>query len=175
MEKREIINELIADHWEIRDILKELRDENAHQNHKRAQAKRLHTWMKWHSHGEEKTINPYALRHTATKTAAYGDREEHAVVAGLLEKLARTRNPHHWAARAHLITELVEHHLDEEEEEYFPLLREQLNAEESERMALEYRTLTKPLEALRTKVEAPGLLGWISGRPEPTAPGPLLL
>lgn len=175
MEKREIVNELVADHWEIRDLLKELRDDSVHANRRRFLAKRLQTWMKWHTLGEDKTINPFGLHHASTMASAYGDKEEHALVAGLLEKLSRTRNPHHWAARVHLVTELVEHHLDEEEEEYFPLLRQELSADESERLALEYRDLTKALDPLRAKVPAPGLLGWISGRPDPTAPGPLLL
>lgn len=166
MQRRDIINELISDHWLMRDLLKELRDKNVRTNRKHALLKRLGAWMKAHANGEEKTINQFGKTHRATQVLAYEDVEEHATTDTLYRKLQRTRsNPQLWAARLHLLCELLEHHLDEEEEEYFPILREQLTADESEKMAKRYRALTEDLDVERPRPQ-PGILGWLSSRPD---------
>lgn len=166
MEKRDIVSELVSDHWVMRDLLKILADEDATSQRKHHALKRLAPWLKWHSVGEEKTVQAYGKLHRDTKVLAYEDGEEHANINGLLNKLSHTRNPALWTARVHLLTELVEHHLDEEEEEFFPLLRESLTAEESEKMAKRYRALTESLDPDRPQAD-PGILGWLSSRPNP--------
>jgi hemerythrin-like domain-containing protein len=168
MQRRDIINELVSDHWLMRDLLKELRDKNVRTNRKHLLLKRLGLWMKAHARGEEKTINQYGKLHRATQVLAYEDTEEHSTAELIFRKLQHTRsNPQLWAARLHLLCELLEHHLDEEEEEYFPILRENLSAEQSEKMAKRYRALTEDLDEERPRPK-PGILGWLSSRPDPS-------
>lgn len=170
----DILNELVADHWAIRDILKELRSEATSPRRKHQLIKTLGTWLKVHAAGEDKTIDEFGKRRSELRVLAYEDGEEHATVDLLYEKLHKTRNTYLWAARLHLLCELLEHHLDEEEEEYFPLLKRALSAEESHSLALRYRTLTHEVEGIRPKPKT-GVLGWLSGRPEPAATESILL
>lgn len=170
MQRRDIINELVSDHWLMRDLIKELRSKNVRTNRKHTLLKRLGSWIKAHARGEEKTINQFGKIHRATQILAYEDKEAHATADLLLRKLQRTHsNPQLWAARLHLLCELLEHHLDEEEEEYFPLLREHLTADQSENMARRYRALTESLDRQRPQAQ-PGILGWFSSRPDNSLP-----
>jgi hemerythrin-like domain-containing protein len=171
MEKREIVNELISDHWQIRDLIKNLRAEDTSPTNKQKILRKLGTWLKCHSLGEEKTINQICKKRKKRelKVLAFEDTEEHATIDALLSKLKSTRNPYLWSARLHLVCELVEHHLDEEEEEYFPLLRQELSPEIREELAIKYRSLTTDMEPLRP-MHRPGILGWFNQRPNPTSP-----
>jgi hemerythrin-like domain-containing protein len=167
MLKRDVINDLVSDHWQMRDLIKELRREDLRSQRKHALVKKLALWFKAHAKGEEKTIFVYGRAHRAMQVLAYEDTEEHNTASSLLRKLERTHgNPQLWAARLHLLCEILEHHLDEEEEEYFPLLRENLDSAESEKMSKRYRALTEELDPMRPHPQ-PGLLGWLSSRPEP--------
>jgi hemerythrin-like domain-containing protein len=163
----DIFNELLADHWAIRDLLKGLRSEATGPRQKHELLKQLGTWLSEHANGEAKTIDDYGKRRADLRVLAYEDCEEHSTIDLLYAKLQKTRNTYLWAARLHLVCELLEHHLDEEEEEYIPLLRRSMSAEESRELALRYRSLTKGLDSLRPKGK-PGFLGWLSGRPEPS-------
>jgi hemerythrin-like domain-containing protein len=170
----DILNELVADHWAIRDIVKQLRSEATSPRQKHELIKNLGVWLRAHAVGEDKTIDEYGKRRSDLRVLAYEDEEEHSTIDLLYAKLHKTRNTFLWAARLHLMCELLEHHLDEEEEEYFPLLKRSLSADESNRLALRYRSLTEEVEPLRPKLKT-GVLGWLSGRPEPTASESILL
>lgn len=169
----DILNELLADHWAIRDIVKQLRSDATSPRQKHELIKHLGIWLRAHADGENKTIDEYGKRRADLRVLAYEDSEEHATVDLLYAKLHKTRNTYLWAARLHLLCELLEHHLDEEEEEFFPLLRRSLSSEESNELAFHYRSHTEAVEPLRPKVKT-GVLGWLSGRPEPASESILL-
>ena len=167
MKKLEVVNELISDHWQIRDLLKEMRDQKLSVESKHALLKPLENWMTNHSEGERQTVDQYGKSKKALKVLAYEDEEEHSAIQEIFAKLHRhSKNPDLWNARLHLLCELIEHHLDEEEEEFFPQLRQEIGAEESDLLARRYRHLTASMDSFRPKPR-PGLLGWLSARPEP--------
>lgn len=170
----DLINELVADHWVIRDLLRDLRSEATSPRKKHELIKQLGPWLRCHAQGEDKTINDFGKRRSDLRVLAYEDGEEHSTTDLLYSKLLKTRNTYLWAARLHLLCELLEHHLDEEEEEYFPLLKRAMSADESNRLAMRYRGFTEEVEHLRPKTKG-GVLGWISGRPEPTTSESILL
>ncbi len=160
----DLVNELITDHWQIREVLKDLRSEKATYQRKRRLLKELTELVAAHAKGEEKTANAFARKRL--KKLATLDVEEHSTLENLVERLKKTRSQLIWEARMHVFCELLELHLDEEEEEYFPELRNLLPAEESDRLAHKYHQLTLALEKKRPKLK-PGLLGWLSGNPPP--------
>jgi hemerythrin superfamily protein len=162
----ELLNELAADHWAIRDFLKTLRSEGSDPKQKQDCLRSLGRWLKAHRQGEEKTINEHGKRQAEMRVIAYEDGEEHSAIEILFSKLEKTRNPYLWQARLHLLCEMIDHHLDEEEEEYFPLLKRELSKEQNEHLARKYRGLMKDIESARPPHPG-GILGWISGRPEP--------
>lgn len=168
MDKPDILNEIVSDHWQIRDLLTLLRGKKPGPR-KDLALKKLAPWLKIHSEAEDKVVNAFAKARKPLRVLGYEDEEEHATINELHRKLSHTRNPHLLEARLHLLCELIEHHLDEEEEEFFPLLKRELTAEESERMARKYRQLSAELDPYRPKPKS-GLLGWLSARPDSIVP-----
>jgi hypothetical protein len=166
MKRSEIVSELVSDHWQIRELLRGIRDEKAGSRGQVALLQKLGIWLRWHAAGEEKTINSFSKGRRALSTLACEDSEEHSTIDALLGKLERTSNPHLWTARLRLLCELVEQHLDEEEEEYLPFLKGAVTPEESSQLASRYRAITAELEPLRNR-RRESVLSWISGQAEP--------
>ena len=165
MEKRDVLTDIAADHELMRGLIRRLRDPGAKAARQRSLLPALGAWIQFHAEAEARTINQYGKRHRGLRVLAYEDAEEHRTIASLFRKLQRTRaNPHLWAARLRLLCELLDHHLDEEEEEYLPMLRERLDAGTRERLSKRYQALTERLEELRPRPK-PGIIGWLAGRP----------
>jgi hemerythrin superfamily protein len=72
--------------------------------------------------------------------------EEHAVVRDLLKKIAKTRiNDESLAAKMTVLKEIVQHHVDEEENEYFPECEALLGDERLEELGMEMEDLFQKL------------------------------
>lgn len=83
-----------------------------------------------HARGEERTLYPALERHRAATDLALEGREEHAVLESLVGKLAAARTVDAtFKAKLKVLTEILDHHVDEEEEQMFPEAREVLGAE----------------------------------------------
>jgi len=70
-----------------------------------------------------------------TRGEAFEAENEHHVANGLLEELeTMPADSHEWMAKFGVLCELIEHHMDEEEEETFEEAREVLSGEIAEEM-----------------------------------------
>lgn len=168
----ELVNELISDHWDIRELIRQLRPERLSATKRRSLLKQLLPLVEGHAEGESKVLTPFARKKRALRAFAVGDEEEHAIIASLVHKLKKRSSPELESARTHLLCELLEHHLDEEEEEYFPELREMLRKEESERMALRYRFVAESFHPTHLRRPKQSFLSWLAGRPNRETPLP---
>jgi hemerythrin superfamily protein len=73
-------------------------------------------------------------------------REEHAVVEHLLDELeALSSDDGQWLAKLQVLQELVQHHVDEEEDEIFPAAREALDAAEASALGEDFLALVEQL------------------------------
>lgn len=64
--------------------------------------------------------------------------EEHALVRTMVQKIKKTRTTDEtFKARVSLLKELIEHHVEEEEEEYFPKCEKEFGSERLEELGLE--------------------------------------
>lgn len=166
----DLVNELISDHWDIRELMKQLRADTITAARRRNLLKQFLPLVEAHSEGESKILSPYAKKKRGLRAFAVGDDEEHKTIDFLLRKLKRAATPELEAARTHLLCELLEHHLDEEEVEYFPELRGVLAGDDSERLALRYRFLTETRHLAHPTRSKPSFLNWLAGRPQRNAP-----
>lgn len=162
----DLVNELISDHWDIRELMKQLRAENLSAAKRRKLIKQLLPLVEGHAEGENKVLVPYAKKKRNLRAFAVADEEEHKSVDFLVQKLKKASSPEVEAARAHLLCEILEHHLDEEEEEYFPELREVLKKEENNQMALRYRFVAETHHPVHPSRVKQSFLSWLAGRPE---------
>lgn len=166
----DLINELISDHWTIRDYLKQLRNEKLSHARRKALIHGLLPLVARHADGEKKTLNAWARHKRALKRFATDDHEEHRALTMLANSLRRSQTSEALRARAHLFVEMLEHHLDEEEEEYFPEARILLEPADSDRLALRYLYLTETVHPKGSPGSKSTFLQWLSGRPPPAEP-----
>ncbi|RZA09325.1 MAG: hypothetical protein EOP11_02130, partial [Proteobacteria bacterium] len=165
----DIIQELNADHAAIRAIILELRSDSTSPEVRADKLQKLGSWLRAHGDGEDRTIDAAAKTLGGElRTLGREDDEEHDAINRLHAKLARTTNPQFRQARLRLLCELLSHHLKEEEEEFFPLLKRSLGPAEREKLGVRYRELTREIDRLRPEV-AGSVLGWLTGRPDPNA------
>ena len=101
-----------------------------------------------HAHIEEKILYPALKKEAETRDITFEGLEEHHVIKLLLAELAGMAvDSEEWTAKAKVLQENVEHHVEEEETNMFKLAREILTKEQLE-------DLGTRLEAEKNKVKA---------------------
>jgi molybdopterin converting factor small subunit len=101
-----------------------------------------------HAQIEEKILYPALKKEAETRDITFEGLEEHHVIKMLLAELAGMAvDTEEWTAKAKVLQENVEHHVEEEETKMFKLGREVLTKEQIE-------DLGSRLETEKTKVRA---------------------
>lgn len=132
---------LITDHREALQLAQQIEDcDDA------AEAGRLFAQLREavvrHSRAEERTVYP-ALEDSGDEEAGEMAREaavEHELVDLLFERMTRMRSgSDNWKARACVVRELLEHHVEEEQGEVFAKMEELFDDEEMQRLAEQFQ------------------------------------
>lgn len=101
-----------------------------------------------HAHIEETILYPVLKKEGETRDITFEGLEEHHVIKVLLRELAAMSvDSEEWTAKAKVLQENVEHHVEEEETKMFKLAREVLSKAEID-------DLGNRLEAEKTKLRA---------------------
>ncbi len=133
--KKNAINLLQEDHERVRKLFSELEDtEPAEPEHRRELLDELEREIKIHSMIEEEIFYPafkVAAEDTEDVRLFYEAAEEHHVVDMILPEV-RDADPATpvFDARAKVLRETVEHHVDEEENDMFPTARELMSEDQ---------------------------------------------
>lgn len=110
---------LKADHEKVAELFKRL--ERASGKAKLNVFKQIKTELELHAHIEEKIFYPALEKPSETHDLTLEAYEEHTQVKKLLAELGRARTANdEWQAKAKVLQENVEHHVEEEENELFP-------------------------------------------------------
>lgn len=131
---------LKADHKKVAQLFDLL--ETASGKRKLDVFKRIKSELELHTHIEESIFYPALEKPTETHDLTLEAYEEHKVVKTLLAELSGAKSANdEWQAKAKVLRENVEHHVDEEENELFDKADDALSDEEIEalgdRMAAE--------------------------------------
>ena len=126
-------NLLKADHRKVAELFQRL--ERTSGKRKLDVFKQIKTELDLHAHIEEKILYPALEEQSETKDLTLEAYEEHKQVKTLLRDLSRSRTANdEWQAKAKVLQENVEHHVDEEENELFKKDGRALSAEEIEEL-----------------------------------------
>ena len=115
---------LKRDHEKVRELFREV--EEAKDPKKRKQLfDQIDTELEVHTHIEETVFYPAMEQHDELKDMVAEAREEHEEVKTLLEEIEDLApDDEEFDSKLQLLIENVEHHVEEEEEEMFPKVRE---------------------------------------------------
>ena len=130
---------LKADHRKVAELFQRL--EGASGKRKLTVFKQIKTELDLHAHIEEKVFYPALEEPAETHDLTLEAYEEHKQVKTLLRELSRARTPSdEWEAKAKVLQENVEHHVDEEENELFQKASAALSQEEIEELGQQLET-----------------------------------
>jgi hemerythrin-like domain-containing protein len=134
-----ILNALKADHDEAKSMLKTILANK--DGEKRGQLfAEFKTKLTAHSRAEEKAFYRPLEKTEEGKTEALEGKVEHAIVDRLLADLASARQPkaETWTARCTVLQELLEHHIEEEEGDFFRTARKLFDRVALEKMGADF-------------------------------------
>ena len=141
-------NLLKTDHRKVEELFEQL--ESASGQAKMRVFEQIKTELELHTHIEETIFYPATEEPKQTHDLTLEAYEEHDVVKKLLQELSRAKSPNEeWEAKAKVLQENVEHHVEEEENELFPKASKALSSEEIE-------TLGEQMESEKERMQRRG-------------------
>lgn len=146
-----IIEAIEADHDDLKKLLQVMKSEDATLAQKKKAYKAFAPLLKSHSSAEEKVVYAFCLGIEELKEDSYEGYVEHGIAGNLIRKINGLRDAKQWAAHVKVLAELVEHHIQEEEKEFLPSLRNYVKAEEQRRMREDFVGLRARTQANRTR------------------------
>lgn len=132
--KNDLFSTLHKEHEEVKTIFQKLKNQNSEEERKQS-LKQLESAIIPHMRGEEHVIYPKLEELAESKGIAFEAMEEHLAVRLIMEELYKMpTNDERFSARANVIMEMVDHHVQEEEGEIFKQLKEHFKPEQLETM-----------------------------------------
>lgn len=131
-----IYDSLRQDHRSVQQILQEMVQTSESDGSRRKQLlERFKTEFLAHARAEEKLLYSQLEQHEESRDLALEAAEEHHAAESVLEELERTGvSDEHWQAKATVLQEMVNHHVQEEEESLFPQAQEVFSSDEAKQL-----------------------------------------
>ncbi len=140
---KDVVDAIKEDHNGLRNFLEVLKDTDANMTERRRAYDGFSALLKSHSDAEEKIVykNSMKLSGRELHIKVSEGYVEHKIANDLMKKLDKIEDAMEWSAHANVLAEIVEHHLDEEEEELLPLVRKASNADLDQEMLEQFLNL----------------------------------
>lgn len=138
------IKTLTEDHIKLRKEIKILKNIDLPLSERRLSFSRLLPHLTSHTKREEKIIYSYMklTDEDDLRIWALEGKEEHQLIDRLIQKMLwEDITGDEWTAKARVLAELIEHHIDEEDLEIFPSLNKELDKEIDDNFVSQFRAL----------------------------------
>jgi hemerythrin superfamily protein len=128
---------LKQDHQKVKGLFQEAR-QGTDRNKRKELFDKIDTQLEIHTHIEETVFYPAIEEHEEFKDMVAEALEEHQEAKMLLDELAELgADNHDFSSKLQQLMEAVEHHVEEEEGEMFPKIREVFDEDELEQLGQE--------------------------------------
>ena len=136
----DIIQIILADHKPLKQLIKTLKDDESEFSEKKPVFQEFAPLLLSHAEPEEQSLYTHMKEEEKKELRAEGfeGQTEHAIAAQLIDDINQTSDEDEWMAKVKVLAEMVEHHIEEEEEEMFPDLKKELDSEERIAIGEEY-------------------------------------
>jgi hemerythrin superfamily protein len=144
---QDIIQLILNDHKPLWQLIKVMKSESASHEKKKAAFDKFAPALLAHAKPEEQTwYISMKKEHDMSIEGTEGD-VEHGLADQLCNELKRTNDQVLFMAKVKVLAELVEHHLEEEEEELLPEFKKDSTLEERQELGAHYITLQQKFKA----------------------------
>lgn len=125
-EKIEIIGYILKDHEPLKDLIQTLKDEELTRREKAELFEEFALLLTSHAKAEEQSLYLEMKNLKWLRADSFEGETEHALAEQLLHEINATPDDDEWMAKVKVIAELVEHHIEFEEEEMLKLVEERM-------------------------------------------------
>jgi hemerythrin-like domain-containing protein len=139
----DVIQAIERDHEDLKRFIEIMKDEDSTIAQKDAAYRKFSALLKSHSVSEEKAVYAKCLSEGDMGVETHEAYVEHEVATLLMKSIEATRDKERRAAQIKVLAESVEHHIEEEEEDFLPEVKKQFDSEERAQMAEEFLRLRK--------------------------------
>jgi hypothetical protein len=130
-QKNDITSLIKEDHKPLKQLIRILKDSEKHDLDERMEAfEEFAPLLVNHAKSEEQTLYVAMKKTEDFREEGFEGDVEHTLADQLLEEIKRTEEEDLWSARVKVLAELVEHHIEEEEEEMLPEYKKETALEE---------------------------------------------
>lgn len=130
----DIIELILEDHKPLKQMIKVLKNSDEELEVRQALFDEFCFYLMSHAKPEEKILYTYMKKVDELRGEGFEGVVEHALADQLLEEARRTKDEDLWSARVKVLAELVEHHIEEEENELLPDFKKHSRSEIRERL-----------------------------------------
>ncbi|MBE0428738.1 MAG: hemerythrin domain-containing protein [Thermoleophilia bacterium] len=133
----DIFKQLKKDHDEVKEMFEKLTQTRQPSSRKKIMDK-INKELTSHIKLEEKHLYAHMQKHDELKDMALKGHEEHEIVKKLLREISRTDDSGKWMAKFHVMEELVQMHIKEEEKQIFKKASQVLGRSMSQELGEKY-------------------------------------
>lgn len=154
-EGQDVIKLLLEDHKPLKQLMKIMKDSEKYNLDQRQEAfEEFAPLLLIHAKPEEQTVYAFMKEDEELRQDGFEGDVEHMLADQLVEEINRTEDQDLWSARVKVLAEMVEHHIEEEEDEMFSDLKKQSELEDRILLGKEYLVLKDKLIAVGGKDSA---------------------
>lgn len=143
MSHMNVLTLIKGQHKILKESIEVLKQESASSDEKQTHLNKFISLLKMHSEAEEETLYDVMMDLEPASIKVLEAEEEHNVAKSLMMELENMSFQTQWtpeiAAKAKVLAEVTEHHIDEEEEGFFRLCRQCLTAMELNAIGEEFQ------------------------------------
>ena len=141
--------EIIREHHKpLKQLIKTMKDSEAEFDEIQAAFQEFAPLLIQHAKPEEQALYTRMKESEEdVRCEGFEGETEHAIADRLVEEIKETSDEDEFRARVKVLAELVEHHIEEEEEDMFPDLRKEFDLEERVAIGAEYLSLYQQFSA----------------------------
>ncbi|KYG68033.1 hypothetical protein AZI87_01825 [Bdellovibrio bacteriovorus] len=150
----DIINMILEDHKPLKELIEVMKDSEKELEERQEAFAQFAPLLISHAKPEEQSLYRYMKGDEELREGGFEGDVEHQLADQMVEEIMRTDDDDLWSARVKVLAELVEHHIEEEEEELLPDFKKHSESSDREKLGQLFLELkTKILE--RGGMDAP--------------------
>ena len=146
LQSTDIVDLILKDHEPLKKLIKIMKDSDKELSERKAAFEEFAPVLIAHAKPEELVLYTFMKRDEELREEAFEGDVEHTLADQLLEECKRTDDEDLLGARIKVLAELVEHHIEEEEEELLPDFKK--NSEHRDRIKLGEKFLKLKIDYL---------------------------
>lgn len=152
----DIISLILRDHRPLKKLIETLKDDELEKAGKEAALEEFALKLTSHAKAEEQTLYVQMKEYKELRVESFEGDTEHAIADQLVQEINATPDDDEWNAKVKVLAEMVEHHIEEEEETILAEVKEKMAAKVRLAVGAAYTEIKEELDTL-TKASPPHL------------------